>query len=565
MIYRPVRERSPETLIDICRNSLKTTGYEDLSLLSLSTGDYTCLAPLMENLMTICEKDRVAISLPSIRAGTLTPALMRMIRKIRKTGFTIAPEAGSQRLRNVINKNITYDDIANTVEDAFSLGWKVIKLYFMIGLPTETEDDIAAIVQLVNDLKRIKSVGNKRGRLNISVTSFIPKPHTPFQWVSQISMAHSKRIIDQLKNEFHGTSVHLKWQHPSMSILEGALARGDRRLSQVIYQAWKSHCLFDGWTDHFNYEKWVEAFSLAGVTMDEFTIRQRTQDEPLPWQHMDTRVSLKFLKQQREAALNEEGLSDCRHDQCHQCGACDFTTTQPQLFKDCPNTELICSATIPPAIHENGKVIVKELSYSKLEQARFFGHLELAKIFARAMRRAAIDVAYSKGFHPMPRMSFDDPLPLGMESECEKFRIHLETPIEDTKLIEKLNEQLPSGLWIYSSQTHTKSVASAEPGFDSYRISLGNLFLDNERLADFFNQAQWPYDKKRAKGPSRPVDLRSVVKKLDFIKPDVLQLIIYRNNRFAVRPSDVLISVFGLHPEQLSQIRVRKTASISMP
>ena len=569
MIYRPVRERSPETLLDICRSSLKTTGYEDLSLLSLSTGDYTCLSALMENLMTICQKDRVAVSLPSIRAGTLTPALMQLIRKVRKTGFTIAPEAGSQRLRDVINKNITYDDIANTVEDAFSLGWKVIKLYFMVGLPTETEEDVEAIVQLVNDLKRIKSGGGKRGRLNVSVTSFIPKPHTPFQWASQISMTHSKSIIDQLKNAFQRTSVHLKWQHPAMSILEGALARGNRRLSRVIYHAWKSRCLFDGWTDHFNFEKWMEAFSSAGVSIDEFTIRERTQDEPLPWQHMDARVSSKFLKQQWQAAQNEEGLSDCRHDRCHHCGACDFTTIQPQLFDTCPEAESISKSTTTTTINGSGKAndkkIIKELCYNKLDQARFFGHLELANIFARAMRRAGIDVAYSKGFHPMPRMSFDDPLPLGMESECEKFRIHLEKQFEDTQLKAILNEHLPIGLCIRSCRAYQKNAPAVEPVTDGYRINTNDVIIDQERLTEFLNQEQWPYLKKRSKGRTRQMDLRSAVKELDFYKPDVLQLTIHRNNRFAVRPSDVLISVFGLHPDQLSKIRVLKLAPVEMP
>jgi radical SAM family uncharacterized protein len=231
MIYRPVRERSPQRLVELARKSLAVTGYEDLSLLSLSTGDYTCLAPLMQSLMNYCGRERVALSLPSFRAGTLTPQLMQLIRQVRKTGFTIAPEAGSQRLRDVINKNITAEDILETVRDAFNLGWRVIKLYFMIGLPTETEADIAAIVELVRELQQLKDL-RRRNTLNVSVTTFIPKPHTPFQWAAQSDPAASQAKIDDLKMRLDRPGMRVKWQNPHMSLLEGVMARGDRRLSQ---------------------------------------------------------------------------------------------------------------------------------------------------------------------------------------------------------------------------------------------------------------------------------------------------------------------------------------------
>ena len=192
MIYRPVRERSPEQLVSLAARSIAATGYEDISLLSLSTGDYGCIAPLMEQLMVNFEPDNVAISLPSLRAGTLTPELMKLIKKVRKTGFTIAPEAGSQRLRDVINKNINESEIVNTVQNAFDLGWQVIKLYFMIGLPTETQEDLEALVELVKKLRKIKGSKGRRGKINVSVATFIPKAHTPFQWADQLSLAESK-------------------------------------------------------------------------------------------------------------------------------------------------------------------------------------------------------------------------------------------------------------------------------------------------------------------------------------------------------------------------------------
>ncbi len=197
MIYRPVRERAPDTLISLADKSITATGYEDMSLLSLSTGDYGCIAPLMERLMARFASGHVAISLPSLRAGTLTPELMRLIKKVRKTGFTIAPEAGSQRLRDVINKNINENEIVETVKDAFSLGWQVIKLYFMIGLPTETTDDLQALVELIKRLRNIKIARQRKGKINVSIATFIPKPHTPFQWAPQITLAESEEKISK--------------------------------------------------------------------------------------------------------------------------------------------------------------------------------------------------------------------------------------------------------------------------------------------------------------------------------------------------------------------------------
>jgi len=246
MIYRPVRERSLKKLLSLSDASVAATGYEDISLLSLSTGDYSCILPLMENMMSRYANQRIAISLPSLRAGTLTPSLMNLVKKVRKTGFTIAPEAGSQRLRDVINKNITEKDIIDTVNDAFLLGWQVVKLYFMVGLPTETDDDLEAIVDLVKRLKTVNRENRRKGQLNVSIATFIPKPHTPFQWSSQISLEESKHKITWLKKKLNIPGVRFKWQNPEVSIIEGLWARGDRRLNRLLVAAYNKGCKFDG-------------------------------------------------------------------------------------------------------------------------------------------------------------------------------------------------------------------------------------------------------------------------------------------------------------------------------
>ncbi|MDM8553040.1 TIGR03960 family B12-binding radical SAM protein, partial [Desulfobacterales bacterium HSG2] len=312
MIYRPVRERSLGKLLDLTEASLTTTGYEDLSLLSLSTGDYGSIVPLMEHLMGRCASERVAVSFPSLRAGTLTPELMTLIRQVRKTGFTIAPEAGSQRLRDVINKNITETDITDTVKDAFSLGWQVVKLYFMIGLPFETDEDLEAIAELVKHLRKIRGPKGRKGKINVSVGTFIPKPHTPFQWASQIPLDESKDKIHWVQDRLRMPGIQFKWQNPEVSRLEGLWARGDRRLSALLVAAYRKGCKFDGWSDKFQFDLWQEAFSDEGVDVDFYTTRARDMEEPLPWDHIDIGVTKDFLKEEWENAVSQKHTPDCR-------------------------------------------------------------------------------------------------------------------------------------------------------------------------------------------------------------------------------------------------------------
>ncbi len=550
MIYRPVRERSPETLLRLSAASLAATGYEDLSLLSLSTGDYTCLNGIMAALMQRCQNEHVAVSLPSIRAGTLTPELMEQIKKVRKTGFTIAPEAGSQRLRDVINKNIRYEEIENTVRDAFALGWQVIKLYFMIGLPTENEADLDAIAELVLALKKIKP-GKRRGQINVSVTTFIPKAHTPFQWAGQIGMDDAWARIERIKGRLRVPGVQVKWQHPAMSLLEGALARGDRRMARVIEQAWRNGATFDGWSDQFDIERWRQAFESCGLAMDTFSARQRALDEPLPWDHLDARVAPAFLKTQWHAAYQAETLKDCRRGHCHQCGVCDFETLQPQRFEACPHVE---------AAGENKAVEYQtlELVYSKRDDARFFGHLELANIFARALRRAGIMVLYSQGFHPMPRLSFDDPLPLGMESQSERMWLKADSAIDVQSVSARLAEQLPAGLDIVACRRIAPGSIKEKPEMDRYRLFLTAGEAESELLERFHARSSWPYTRSKPRAAERQVDLKSCVARLMRIDSETMELDIRKGHGMTLRPADILRSVLGMSDLAVGGVRTMK-------
>ncbi|NVM56551.1 MAG: TIGR03960 family B12-binding radical SAM protein, partial [Desulfobacterales bacterium] len=273
MIYRPVRERAPDYVLSLAERALASTGYEDISLLSLSTGDYGAIQVLLEHLMSRCEPEKIAVSLPSLRVGSLTESLMAQIKRVRKTGFTVAPEAGSPRLREVINKNITEQALEETVRSAFGLGWQLIKLYFMIGLPTETEADLDAIVELVRRLQRIRVPGGRNKNITVSVSTFIPKAHTPFQWCPQISAGKSREKIHMLRSRIAGRGLRFKWQNPEMSFLEGLWARGDRQLSRLLVKSYEMGCRFDGWSEQFQYKRWQEAIEACGVDVEFYTTR----------------------------------------------------------------------------------------------------------------------------------------------------------------------------------------------------------------------------------------------------------------------------------------------------
>ncbi len=557
MIYRPVRERSPDKLLAIADAALAATGYEDLSLLSLSTGDYTCLAPLMENLMRRCHNDRVAVSLPSVRADALSPALMALIKKVRKTGFTIAPEAGTQRLRDAINKNIRYEDVSATIKDAFAMGWQVIKLYFMIGLPTETETDVDGIVEMVEALRKIKGPVKRRGQMNVSVTTFIPKAHTPFQWAPQISLEQSRLTLERLRSKLRLPGVSVKWQNPAMSLLEGVVARGDRRVADVIERAWQLGCLFDGWSDQFNMSLWQQAMEECGLDPDFFVTRTRSLDEALPWDHMNARVDRSFLEAQWDAAHRLEPLNDCRSGDCHGCGVCDFDAIQPRIFEQC--TEVMVPEKAAPFSSETARQI--ELIFAKEAPARLFGHLEVAGIFARALRRAQIEVLYSQGFHPMPRMSFDDPLPLGMESEEERMWIRTSPGTSCQMLVERLERQLPPGLRIVGCRPYAGIKAKAKSGIDRYRVYIERTVEGAQHLERFHHQEQWPFVRDNRKGRRHETDLKNCVRTLQWADANTLHLEIYRNERFTIRPADILRDVLYLPEETLSFVRVIKLAA----
>jgi radical SAM family uncharacterized protein/radical SAM-linked protein len=551
MIYRPVRERSVENIIDISNKSIRSTGYEDVSLLSLSTGDYSSLSHLLERLVLSYESMHIAVSLPSLRAGSLTPDLVNLVKKVRKTGFTIAPEAGSQRLRDVINKNITEEDIISSVNAALGMGWQVIKLYFMIGLPTETESDITALIDLVYRLRKERT--SKSSYINVSVTTFIPKAHTPFQWCSQNSLDESAGKVERIKNALNISGINFKWQNPKASLLEGLWARGDRRLGSLLVNAYKKGCRFDGWSDRFRYDLWEQAITETGIDADFYLLRKRSVAEPLPWDHINTFVSKEFLICELEKAEKAEKTNDCR-SKCGGCGVCDFTQIEPKIYY---NTE---SAENKTAETNKKQVCYKKLiiNYSKQGSARFFGHLELVNIFLRAIRRAGIEVGYSEGFHPMPKISFEDTLPIGMESLCETFYLTVTEYTQPETIVKKLNEEIPEGLSVTACREYIPEDRKKSRNSYSYAVSLMNGTFCNESLKLYEMSEKFEIEKINKKGKRKFVNLKELIKTIKIKSHSRLEMTLSYESDNMIRPADVLNKIFPLTNKEIKTARVVK-------
>ena len=323
-VYRPIRAKSPELLAEQGKGLLKNTGCQDITLLSLSSSDYRCLSELCDELLGYCEPRSIGLSLPSLRADNFSMDIMHRIQKTRKSGLTFAPEAGSQRLRDAINKNVTEEDLLHTCRLAFEGGWNTIKLYFMLGLPTETDEDILGIAELANQVLhtwRLYAKNKNRGvRITVSTSCFVPKPHSPFQWEQQVTMEEYIRKVHLLRDNIKAKNVVYNWHDPQTSYIEATLSRGDRRIGNVIENVWRAGGRLEAWSDYFSFDRWMKAFDDAGVDPTFYAHRLRDKDEVMPWDNVDVGVRRAHLWHEREQAYKSELSPDCRK-QCSACGA----------------------------------------------------------------------------------------------------------------------------------------------------------------------------------------------------------------------------------------------------
>jgi radical SAM family uncharacterized protein len=444
-LYAPYRVKDPGAVIASVFGSVAATGYENASLFALSVGDYPYLEETVRVLMDGLEEERVALSLSSLRPKSLSADIARAITRVRKTGFTIVPEAGSERLRRVVNKDLAEEEILDAAANAFREGWRLLKLYAMIGLPTETPGDVEALCALVEKISAVgRGILGGGPEIHLSVSSFIPKPHTPFQWAGMAGedvLRERQGVVKRGLRRLRNVDVR---DHPvESSFLEAVFSRGDRRLAAVLIRAWRKGARFDSWTDHFRPGLWREAIAEEGLDPRDY-LGPIDREAVLPWDHIRTGVPKAFLAREFDRAMREERTAACAEEECPACGGCDFG---PGAAKSLPAA---VGAAAPPRAALLGTPSEDLLRYAvvfvKEGRARFFGHQDLLNVIQRTLRRARIRPAYSEGFHPKMRLAFPPPLPLGMEGRQEIFEFRAGTDLETGECVEALNRHAPPGL-----------------------------------------------------------------------------------------------------------------------
>lgn len=552
-VYRPLRERSPETILHIAEQALKATGYDELSLLSLSTGDYSCVTPLLTELMARYANNRIAVSLPSLRVGTLTEEVIDEIKKVRKTGFTLAPEAGSERMRRVVNKGITEEALLETAYNVYRAGWRSIKLYFMIGLPGETTEDVAQIATLARQVKDQGKRSGNPGDATVSVSNFVPKAHTPFQWEEQIG---SEQILENqylLYTELKKRKLRFKWHEAPLSLMEGVFARGDRLLAPVLARAVELGCRFDGWGDHFSLQLWQQAFADCNI-QPEWYLRKRSIDEVLPWEHLDCGVTREFLLQERERAMQEASTVDCRYGDCTGCGVCDFVGLKTVRYQNSPIT-----ATNNTIQTEQPAATRICLRFSKAGVMRYLSHLELITVFTRAVSKAGVPILFSQGFHPHPRFSFATATSVGVESTAEFMDMYVAEGITPNEVLLRLNSVLPEGILILEANQRELSAPSLSPMIDKtcYRITFTDHSTEQlmQLCQQFLVHKSFVIERKK-KGETQRIDLRAEIASL-VVNDRSIELVAGRG-----KPLEFARVITGNNELSSGDIQIQKTEVI---
>jgi radical SAM family uncharacterized protein len=499
VLYRPYRERSPARIRDLALASLANTGYGDLSLLALSIGDHSGLIPLTCSLMEKIQPCRVALSLPSIRVGSLDLSVMEEILRVRKTGFTLAPEAATERLQNVINKRIDEEEIFRTTHFLASRGWRMLKLYFMIGLPSERDEDVEAIVHLSEAiLKMGRKARSGSFQVKVNISTFVPKAHTPFQWEAQLSRDEAYRKQAFLKKRLRKPGFQLNWHDAKLSLLEGVFARGDRSLCDLLEAAYRQGCTQDGWTEHLRFDRWEEAFSSVSVAPEALLHPYPDPQSPLPWQWIDTGVHTDFLLRERRRSLQaEETPFRCRGD-CAKCGLCgprsdsaDTTGNALSVPREITSIKGPPSLRLPYAVPRQEPTQRIRVIYRKTGRCIHLSHLETINLFYRALRRSGLPFCFTEGEHPQPRVSFSPALPVGVESHSEHLDLWNQDPVDRDRAVERLNRVLPEGIFVLSAREVPLGAPSVEESI---------LWVEYEIL----------FQDTRGNGPSEPTVAQAV-------------------------------------------------------
>ncbi|UCH80013.1 MAG: TIGR03960 family B12-binding radical SAM protein [Nitrospiraceae bacterium] len=550
MMYRPLRERSLENVQSIAQKSIAATGYEEISFTSLSAGDYSDLLPLIRKFNKLCEGSHTAVSLPSLRVGAINTDILKEIKSVRKTGFTIAPEAGTKKLRDIINKDFTEEEYDETLKKIFSLDWTNVKLYFMIGLPQEEMSDIDGLIDMaVKALVKGRQVTGKRVNINVSISPFVPKPHTPFQWVGQDPKNELRKKQDYIKRAFRKKKINFKGQYVEHSILEAVFSRADRDCAVLLENAWKRGCRFEGWSEHFDFEKWLDAADEAGIDLFDYAERTFDPEDDLPWDFIDTGIKKSFLKSEYDKALEGTKSQDCR-EQCHGCGlGCDERGEKSEVrSRTAENGSLQTPDIQRPLVKTKLRV-----KFSKTGNMRYLSHNEMVLAILRAVRRAHIPVAYSEGFHPHPKVSFGPALPSGVEGLQEFFDIELNEYMNEIEFKTMMNTQLPEGLEVKSAILIPERERSLSEIITCYDYEINIDKGDEKRIHSFTGMESvfiWRKNKK--------VDIRHMVTEAN-IQNNKLFLSLADTGTAHARLHEILQNMLHKTDEQVQSLIVKRT------
>lgn len=549
MIYRPNREKDAARLKELAHELLQSTGHEEISLSSLSSSDYGELGELLDALIAECSEKHINISLPSLRIDAFSLDIMKKVQDVKKSSLTFAPEAGSQRLRDVINKGLTSEEILSGAGQAFAGGWNKVKLYFMLGLPTETEDDMRAIPELANEIAALyydtvpKELRNGKCQITISTSFFVPKPFTPFQWAVMQDrdeyLRRAKIVNDHRKAQLNHKSISYNWHEADVTVLEGVLARGDRRLSDVILHVYEHGGVFDAWSDYFDYQRWLDAFAACHVDIDFYNRRVRAEDEIFPWDFIDAGVSREFLLREWKAAMEGKVTPNCGK-QCSACGAAKYQsgvcvargkaekeTGADKAQNDAAKIVQTAEKNRANAQSEEPQHIKLRLKFRKWGVMRYVGHLDMMRYFQKAMRRADIDICYSQGFSPHQIMSFAAPLGVGLTSDGEYLDIEVYSAPSGAEIVRRLNAVMADGVEI------TSCVRLA----DNAKNAMSMVAAADYRV----------YFKEGTKPPCTAEELRGLIRREFAEKP---QFLITKQTKKGEREVDLKPLVYRMNVEE---------------
>jgi radical SAM family uncharacterized protein/radical SAM-linked protein len=492
--FLPVRERSTEDLLRLSKEGLDQSGHSEYSLLSLCVSDYTSLTETVRALNSEHTQRRASMSFPSQRADRMNLDIAEELKAVRKSGITLAPEAGTERLRAVINKGLNHQQITSAIESAYQSGWTSIKLYFMLGLPTETDEDLAGIIEILKEatdlcrkIRKNDPANHKRSvEFTCTLSNTVPKPHTPFQWFGQIDEAETVRrqkVLRAKLKESKLMNVQLNFTDPTISMLEAVISRGDRQVGDIIYKAWRKGCTFDAWDDRFQPKLWHESAAELGVSLQEMASTDREVGSAQPWDVVTIGLHTWWLVREWEKAMKVQETAPCTENTCHACGVCtELDTThqlaapKPEVMKKNPFVKELAQYKTedgdshpslffmaPPEPSSNKSVTRLRFEITKLGELRFISHLDLQHLLARAARRAQLKVSFSEGFNPSPKLSLAVSLPLFQESTAEVGELELAEAMEPEDFMRRINAQLPPEVQL----RRAKTIATSGPSLAS--------------------------------------------------------------------------------------------------